>query len=359
MSSHAPQPPFANRVRELRAGRGWSQAELARRAGISRAAVSGMELGQMVPSVTAALAVTRTLGCRVEDLFGPAEPPEPVAEWAWPPSKRPWRYWLAEVRGKLLAYPVEAAGKRGHELHDGVAFAEESPSAVDFALARQTLVVACCDPAAGLLATAYRQETGVRMLVLHRSTQHALDLLRRGLVHMAGLHLSTPDDEGRNAVAVAAVLDGRYKLLRVAAWEDGLAIAAGKAGRSVRSVAGSRLKWVAREPGSGARQCLDRILRGRVPTRRIAYDHWTVAEAIRCGWADAGVCLRLTCEEAGLTFLPVQTEFYDLCYAAGDEGDRRIAGLLRMLRTSAFRRRIGELPGYDASVTGDVQVVAG
>jgi molybdate-binding protein len=148
-----------------------------------------------------------------------------------------------------------------------------------------------------------------------------------------------------------------YKLLRVAAWESGLAVAGGKAGRSVRSLVNSGVKWVAREPGSAARQCLEQLLRGRVTTRRIAYDHWTVAEAIRCGWGEAGVCPRLTCEEARLTFLHVQNEFYDLCYAADDEGDPRIAALLRLLRTSACRRQIGELPGYDSSGTGHTLVI--
>jgi DNA-binding XRE family transcriptional regulator len=44
-----------NRVRPYRESRGWSQAELARRAGISRAAVSAIEVNRLVPSVTAAL----------------------------------------------------------------------------------------------------------------------------------------------------------------------------------------------------------------------------------------------------------------------------------------------------------------
>ena len=46
-----------------------------------------------------------------------------------------------------------------------------------------------------------------------------------------------------------------------------------------------------------------------------------MAEAVRCGWADVGVCHRLAAEEAGLPFLPVRQEGFDLCYPAATEGD--------------------------------------
>ena len=39
-----------------------------------------------------------------------------------------------------------------------------------------------------------------------------------------------------------------------------------------------------------------------------ALDHRGVAEAIRAGWADAGICLRLTSDEANLSFLSVRRE---------------------------------------------------
>ena len=61
--------PLQNRVKALRLGRGWSQAELAQRAGISRAAVSAIEIERLVPSVAAALALAEAFGCRVDALF--------------------------------------------------------------------------------------------------------------------------------------------------------------------------------------------------------------------------------------------------------------------------------------------------
>src|SRR5262249_44010161 len=109
--------------------------------------------------------------------------------------------------------------------------------------------------------------------------------------------------------------------------------------------------------GSGARQCLDELLAGRRPPRHLAADHRGVAEAIRCGWADVGVCLRLTGEEAGLDFLGLREESYEICYPAAMNHDRRIRSLVEVVRSAGYRRRLGELPGYDSSETGGIQHV--
>src|SRR5437870_1225915 len=93
---------LSNRVRRHRTAKDWSQAELARRAGISRAAVSAIEIDRLVPSVAAALALADAFGCSVEDLFGtkPAASGEPA--WAWPPTQAAGRYWHAGVGGRRV-----------------------------------------------------------------------------------------------------------------------------------------------------------------------------------------------------------------------------------------------------------------
>src|SRR6516165_3214216 len=102
-----------NQVKTRRLGRGWSQAELAQRAGISRAAVSAIEVQRLVPSVAAALALAAALGCSVEELFGARGEPA----WAWPPPDGPCRYWQARVGDRTFLYPAEptAAGVVRHD----------------------------------------------------------------------------------------------------------------------------------------------------------------------------------------------------------------------------------------------------
>ena len=81
-------PDLRNSLRQHRNLRGWSQAELARRAGLSRPAVSAIETGRLVPSTAAALALAAALELRVEELFRLAASDSPPAEeWAWKPSE--------------------------------------------------------------------------------------------------------------------------------------------------------------------------------------------------------------------------------------------------------------------------------
>jgi putative transcriptional regulator len=58
-----------NRLRVLRAERGWSQAELGGRAGVSRQAVNAIETGKHDPSLPLALRLARLFGLAVEEIF--------------------------------------------------------------------------------------------------------------------------------------------------------------------------------------------------------------------------------------------------------------------------------------------------
>ncbi len=362
----ANEPDLENRVRELRQRQGWSQDELARRSGLSRTGVSAIETRRLVPSTSAALALAAALECRVEDLFSlPGLSRAGEAEsWAWPAPKIPWRFWRAEVGGRTRLYPVEST-PLGVLPHDGVLDGEgQAGGNSSAASASRTLVMASCDPAVGLLGAELSREAGIRLIVFQRSSGQALDLLRRGLVHAAGVHLAKAGDRESNGRVVGNLLgaEGRYELLRVADWEEGVALAPSTGIKSVRAAVRGTLRWIGREEGSGARQCLDEIL-GEHKTGGVsrplptAGDHRGVAEAIRQGWADAGVCLRLTSDEAGLDFLAVRREAYDLCFSAQAADDPRIRALLRVIRSASFRRILGELPGYSTERTGDLQIV--
>jgi putative transcriptional regulator len=58
-----------NRLRELRAERGWSQAELADRLEVSRQSVNAIETGKYDPSLPLAFRIARLFAARIEDLF--------------------------------------------------------------------------------------------------------------------------------------------------------------------------------------------------------------------------------------------------------------------------------------------------
>jgi putative transcriptional regulator len=72
-----------NHLRVLRAERGWSQAELAARLGVSRQTVNAIEAGRYDPSLPLAFRIAATFGTTIEAVFEPASHDLP------PPTSKP------------------------------------------------------------------------------------------------------------------------------------------------------------------------------------------------------------------------------------------------------------------------------
>jgi molybdate-binding protein/transcriptional regulator with XRE-family HTH domain len=344
------------RIQQRRQAKEWSQADLARLAGISRAAVSAIEGDKLAPSVNAAIALSHVLGCTVEMLFGQAEPePQSECPWSWAPRSHPTRYWEAKIGSRVLRYPVEALSFNPLP-HDGVQPTDNHATSSG-EIPEGTLTMACCDPAAGLLASEFARRFGLRLLVFPRSGARALELLGKGLVHVAGLHRSTRECPEQNSNTVRNTLGEGYRLLRVADWEEGVVVRPGDPSISPKALVKRSVQWAARESGSAARECLDELLNGRHFSGREVDGHGAVSEAVHSGWADAGICVRLCAEESGLSFHSLRTESLDFCFSKSMESDRRIQSLIRLLRTHAYRRMIQDLPGYETRQMGDLATV--
>jgi putative transcriptional regulator len=58
-----------NRLRVLRAERGWSQADLAERLGVSRQSVNAVETGKYDPSLPLAFKIARVFVLPIEAIF--------------------------------------------------------------------------------------------------------------------------------------------------------------------------------------------------------------------------------------------------------------------------------------------------
>jgi putative transcriptional regulator len=60
---------MTNKIRELRAGYGWSQEALAQKLEVSRQSVNAIETGKYDPSLPLAFRIARLFGLRIEEIF--------------------------------------------------------------------------------------------------------------------------------------------------------------------------------------------------------------------------------------------------------------------------------------------------
>ncbi len=326
--------PAPNRLQHWRRLRGWTQQHLAQLAGVPRSEISAIERQQLTPSVQVALLLAQVLGCTVEELFPLAER---QPQWAWSPPRLPWRYWQAEVAARVWLYP--AGGLLAPWLvPDGSTDRAERVPVLP--VASQTLVVAACDPLLGAWS-APLAAGGVRLLPLERPSREALRLLAAGRVHAAGVHFATAEANRREA---AAVLQEPFVLVDVARWQETVALAPGVQARSVRALPRRRLRWLAPAPESAAAQAAAELLPRR-STRRVAAGHRQMAWALQRGWGQVGVCLQLAAEEAGLDYLPLRWEQYQLCIPEKQLDDPRVKRLLDWLASDQFATQCQGLPG--------------
>ena len=313
--SHEQQ--LSNRVRTCRIARGWSQDDLAVRAGISRAGVSSIETSRLVPSTSAALALAAALECRVEDLFQLGSASAEQTAWAWQPEREPCRYWRASVAGREPVYPVEPTNL-GVVGHDGVCEKENFASS-SLTAPSDTLVIASCDPAIGLLAanSAPQQFSLTRLSAIQPASPCPVCART---VHVAGIHLAAVGHRNRTQRPPGGVAR-RLSFAARARWQEGLAAWPGPA--TPKRPCGGRVAG----PLGGARS---RFGSPRVARRAVARSPPSPAHRLWTSRRGGGRALRL----GGRWRLP----------AAGERGgrpgfSRRPRGGLRLLLSRRTRRR--------------------
>jgi molybdate-binding protein len=83
-----------------------------------------------------------------------------------------------------------------------------------------------------------------------------------------------------------------------------------------------------------------------------------VAQAIQAGRADCGIASRAVAASAGLRFVPLQWEQFDLVIGQRDYFTPPMQRLLALARSSRFTERAREMSGYDVSEAGAVRFLA-
>ena len=356
-----------------------SQVDLARQTGLTRQALYSIETNRYQPNVTLALRLAEALQVRVEEIFG-ALPAGPVVEGerlgrvaspdgaraaVWALSDRTLVLPLSEL-GPSLSYTTPADGlilprEAARDLRPGRVRVRLLGGPSSFS---DNVVVAGCDPAIHIVDERLRRERAPgRVLAWPMGSLAALEALKRGEVHLAGLHVVDPGSGESNVPFVRKHLGGaKVTLVTFAAWEAGLLVGRGnpKGLRSIADLARRGVGIVNREPGSGARLLLDEHLRaaGVPPARVTGYDdvvgsHLEVGRRVAEGRADAGVGVEAIARLLDLGFVPVRTERYDLVIPNPLlDAHPGVARLLDALVSREVRAQVEALGGYDTSETG-------
>lgn len=374
---------FSNHLKALRTEKGFSQSELATRAGITRQAVSSIESNLYLPTTSVALRLASVLACRVEDLFSLAAV-EDIVEGKLigrlPQSDAkasPIRVKVATVGKRTVVRPVTGLGELlsytvpadGYVIE---AHGQTSGATVRVKLSRdrqaieQEISVAGCDPAIFLAGEHLRRRKDQTSVVgWTMGSMAALHALQRGEVHVAGLHLFDPVTGESNLPFLKRSLKGsEHDVVTFATWEEGFLVRPGnpKSIRTAADLAEAAVTLVNREEGAGARLLLDQRLRaaGVDPAQVRGYDrivssHFEVARAVAGNQADVGVGIRSAAQLFDLDFVPLQAARYDLVVPkAYLKSHPTLAHLFETLVSRPFRTEIEALGGYDTTNTGTV-----
>ncbi len=356
-----------NRLKLARDRAGRSQQALAAQIGTSRQAVGAIEAGRQVPSTALALRLARALGCRVDDLFRLPAPDGLDARLAppWPPENpgpRPERVALGRVREQWVAHgipshvPLAADGLMTGRSEDNTCSVRPLADPTDLA---DNVLVAGCAPLLGTLARRLelRARSGCARWISANS-RRALDLLDENLVHLAGLHLFDAPSGQHNVPAIRARFPGQPMLIvNLTRWRQGLVVASGNPLQidTAMDLLRPDIRVVARESGSGTARLVRRLLGSNAPASgMIAGGHHQVAQLVGHGAADVGVAIESAAAAAGLDFIPLAEERFDLVVGPDLAGLPSVRRFLDALDDPAFRAEMGALPGYDPSQCGTV-----
>jgi excisionase family DNA binding protein len=217
------------------------------------------------------------------------------------------------------------------------------------------------------------RESGSGLASLTEGTARGVDRLQRGEIIAAAVHFHSPaisaDMDGGANIAAVRAMPGLHDVVLVgfAQREQGLLLAPGnpKHLNSLADVLGSGAKMAVRQPGAGAQMLLDVLLTragaGPKELRRLDPPCLTgpdLAAAIRAGKADCGVATRAAAASAGLDFVPLLWEHFDLLMRQRSYFRPSVQALIGFLGERRLKQRAAELTGYDPTQAGRIRFAA-
>lgn len=222
-------------------------------------------------------------------------------------------------------------------------------------------------------ALSYLQHHAAAAHQLHLDIQFtgsvdAIRALNEGRCQMAGFHTRPfPLRDSFSARIYKPLLrPGQHKVIGFVLRHMGLLVAHDNPLNllSLEDVIASRARWINRPLGTGTRVLLDEWLAqyGHDGSVLNGYDtcqpsHAAVAQAVASGQADAGLGTAATARAAGLGFVPLVQERYQLVCLKSELDSPPVQTLRHALSLSAWYQTLGTLHGYAPDHCGQVQAL--
>jgi putative molybdopterin biosynthesis protein len=369
-----------NTLAQLRAKRGIGAAQLASQVGVSRQTVYAIEAGTYVPNTVVSLKIARVLDTSVEDLFQLEAEEAPAVKEAEAvvlggsdslSAGQPLR--LCRVNHHTVAVAPEP-GSWGLTATDGLLLElrrDEGPRHLCSARVRfvgeswknpSRLLIAGCDPSAPILVNALPRQD-CELIVAFENSSRSLELLKEGLVHVAGTHMVNNENGEMDLSPIVRLFPrNSVAVFSYATWREGFVVTRGnpKEISGISDLMRKDVRIANRELGSGCRRLLDDLLAeaGIPPARVKGYDHIVegqlpVARLVQRGIVDCCVCAEVGARSLGLDFIPLAEKPYHLVVQRKHLDMPPIQTLIETLGKLSFRREVETCVGYDMREAGE------
>jgi putative molybdopterin biosynthesis protein len=217
------------------------------------------------------------------------------------------------------------------------------------------------------------RQSGSGLASLTEGTLRGIERLQRGEVLATAIHFHRADFSanipGDANISALRTLPGLHDavLVGIVRREQGLLLAPGNPRdlHSLHDVISSGARMAIRHPGSGTQLLLDALLKragiGANELSRLEPACATgadLAAAVRAGSADCGIANRAVATSAGLDFIPLLWESFDLLMRQRSYFRPAIQALIGFLSDKRLTDRANELTGYDTAPAGQIRFAA-
>jgi putative molybdopterin biosynthesis protein len=213
------------------------------------------------------------------------------------------------------------------------------------------------------------RESGSGLATLALGSEAGFSRFLAGESVAAAVHLHALEDPESDANVAALASRGDMQdtvLIAFCRREQGFLLAPGNPLRigGIEDVVAKRARITLRPKGAGAQLLLLALLhRAELTIDQLAVSTPIsptgpdIAQAVRAGRADTGIATRAVANAAGLDFVPIVWEPFDLLMRQRDYFHPPLQALIGFLRSEDLTLRAAELGGYDMSVAGKVRFV--